>query len=261
MGGLARGPVYSGLRGGADGSVVGNVRAGASVAQSAQVQQNQRIVTGNVVTTGPASSAILRFDDGSAIALHENSEFRVTDYAYSPATPANDRSVLELVKGALRSVTGALGQRTPQAYSMRTVTATIGIRGTDFMLALVNPAYMSVLDGAIAATNTAGSVTFAAGTTAVVQTAATLAVAIPAASLPAAVASAFSQLGALPLAAGSAGAGAQGGAGGASGAAAGGISGGVIGAAAAIIGIAAAIAAENNDQPVATSGTGTTGTP
>ena len=57
-----------------------------------------------------------------------------------------------IMKGAMRSVSGLIGARSRNSFALRVPQATIGIRGTDFMVALVNPAYMSVLNGAIAAT-------------------------------------------------------------------------------------------------------------
>ncbi|HSQ03907.1 MAG TPA: FecR family protein [Burkholderiales bacterium] len=223
--------------------------------------------TGSVVITGPKSLVVLRFDDGHAVALNENAEFKVTQYTYAKDDAAQDKSVIELLKGAMRSITGLIAQRTPAAYELRIPQATIGIRGTDFMVALVNPAYMSVLNGTIAVTNSAGVATFTAGATATVTSATTLATAIPASALPASVATSFSELSSLSIAAGAAGTGTgtAGGAGGgagaaaASGAAAGGLTIGTISAIAAAIGVAAAVTSSQESSPISGT-TGTTGT-
>ncbi len=230
-------------------SLSGSVRTGASAAAATAASQNQRILPGAVVTTGAKSQTVLRFDDGQAIALGENTEFKVTAYSFARERPANDSFVFELLRGALRSVTGLVGQRNPQAYALRAPQATIGIRGTDFMVAVVNPAFLSVLSGSIAATNTAGSVTFGVGATGTIATSSTLAAAIPASALPASVAAQFSQLSGLSITAG---------AGAAPEAAAGGITGGAIAVGAAI---AAGLAAASDSSDVSTPGTsGTTGT-
>ena len=149
-------------------SVSGDVKAGVSAAQATALARNQRVETGSVVITGPKSLIVLRFDDGHAVALNENAEFSVTQYTYAKDDAAQDKSVIELLKGAMRSITGLIAQRTPAAYELRIPQTTIGIRGTDFMVALVNPAYMNVLNGAIAVTNSAGVATFTAGATATV---------------------------------------------------------------------------------------------
>ena len=95
---------------------------------------------------------------------------------------------MQLFKGAMRSVSGLIGSRNRNAFALLAPQATIGIRGTDFMIALVNPAYLSVLQGTIGVSNAAGSAAFSAGATATVASSTALAVAIPAAALPASVA-------------------------------------------------------------------------
>jgi hypothetical protein len=138
-------------------------------------------------------------------------------------------------------------QRNPKSYQIRTPQATIGIRGTDFMLAVVNPLYFSVLVGSIEVANAAGAATFPAGATGFAANANALAASLAASSMPAAVTSAFSQLAAVPL-----------GAAGAAGAAAGGVSPAAIAVGAAIAaGAAAAAGGGGSDTPVAPTATGT----
>jgi hypothetical protein len=177
----------------------GDVRAGATPAESKPVAPKQRVLSGALVTTAPGSRVILRFDDGQVVALHENTQFRIEDFRYRQEEPTADRAVFVLLQGALRVLTGALGQRNPDAFSLSVRLSTIGIRGTDFMVAIVNPAYLSVLKGTVAVTNTAGTVAFGAGTVGSIATSATLAVSIPAGALPNAASSAFASLGALPI--------------------------------------------------------------
>jgi hypothetical protein len=178
----------------------GDVRAGSSSATAAAARQDQRILPGTVVTTGANSQAVLRFDDGQAMALGSNTEFRMVEYRFAKEQPTNDRFVFDLLRGAMRSVTGLIANRTPQSYTLRTPQATIGIRGTDFMVAIENPAFVSVQSGAIDVSNAAGSVTFGPGATGMVASPAALATAIAASALPASVAASFGQLSAIPMA-------------------------------------------------------------
>ncbi len=178
-------------------SVAGDVKAGPSAAAATEVKMGQRIQAGSTVVTGTKSVVILRFDDGQAVVLNDNSEFRVAEYAFAKDAPAKDRFSFELLRGAMRSVTAALTNRNQKAYSLRTTASTIGIRGTDFMVAVVNPTYFSILSGVIEAANSAGAATFAAGTTGFAATAVALPVTIAATALPASVAASFSQLGAV----------------------------------------------------------------
>ena len=175
-------------------SMKGDVKAGPVGQAAAPVAVNQRLMSGTAVTTGPDAQVILRFDDGQQVVLNQNTEFRIVDFRYEASDSKMDRTVFELIKGALRMASGAIIGRNRQAVALRTPQATIGIRGTDFMVALVNPAYISVLRGAVTATNAAGTVAFGAGTFGSVATSAVLATAIPASALPAAASAAFSSM-------------------------------------------------------------------
>ncbi len=202
-------------------SMKGDVRAG-PVGQTARtVAVDQRLTPGTAVVTGADAQVVLRFDDGQQVVLNQNTEFRIVDFRYDASDAKADRTVFDLIKGALRMASGAIVGRNRQAVALRTPQATIGIRGTDFMVALVNPAYVSVLQGAVSVTNAAGTVALGAGTFGTVATSAALATAIPASALPAAASAAFSSMSAAAgvaaaggASAGAAGTGAAGGAGG-----------------------------------------------
>lgn len=177
----------------------GDVRAGATPAQSEPVTPNQRVLSGTSVITAPGSRVTLRFDDGQIVVLHEDTKFQIVEFYYQPQEPTADRAVFSLLRGALRVVTGALGKRNRDAFALHVSQATIGIRGTDFMVAIVNPTYLSVLKGTVTATNVAGTVAFEAETFGSIVTASTLPDSIPASVLPSAASSAFRDLGALPI--------------------------------------------------------------
>jgi hypothetical protein len=180
--------------------IEGDVRVGATIAASRPAARGERLLPGSTVSTAAGSRAILSFDDGQVAALHENTQLRIESFRYELERPADDRAALRLLRGALRIVTGALGQRKPAAFSLRTEDTTIGVRGTDFMVAMVNPVYLSVLQGRIAAANSAGTALFEAGQFGVVASGRSLATAVRGNALPAAAASAFGGLGALPIA-------------------------------------------------------------
>jgi hypothetical protein len=172
-------------------SVRGDVRAG-----SAQLAVKDRVTSGATVTTGAGAQVVLKFDDGQQVVLNENTVFKITDFRYREAEPRGDRAVFDLLRGALRMVTGLVGARNRENFQLRIPQATIGIRGTDFMVAIVNPAYTSVLHGAISVGNSAGTTVLGAGSYGMVASANALAASVSASSLPASVSSAFSSMGA-----------------------------------------------------------------
>ena len=257
-------------------SVTGDVRAGATPPSATALKVGQRVNAGDTVSVGAGGRTVLRFDDGQALLLNENSEFRIRTYSFIVAEPSKDSFVFDLLRGAMRSVTGALTSRNSRAYSLNTPQATIGIRGTDFMVAIYNPLAVSVIQGLTTVANAAGTVAVGAGSIVSVATAGTLAVATTAAALPAGVTAGFSSMSSATLAgsaaagtgagagttgAGSTGAGAGSGAGAgagvAGGAAAGGLTAGTIAVGAAA---AAAIAGALSPAETTQSTTGTTGT-
>lgn len=161
----------------------------------------QRVVSGSTLNTGIGAQATLKFDDQQQVVLNENTTFRITDFRYRAAEPRGDRAVFDLLRGALRFISGVVGARNPALVQLRVPQATIGIRGTDFMVVLVNPAFISVTSGAVSTINGGGSVVFGAGSIGQVASASSLAVPIQASALPAAASSAFSNLAAAQVAA------------------------------------------------------------
>ena len=178
----------------------GDVRVAVAGAKSRAIVPGQRVDAGSLVTTASGARVTLRFDDGQWAALHGNTQFRIEDFRYRPSEPASDRAAFVLLRGALRMVTGALGRRNPEAFVLRTSKMIVGVRGTDFMVAVANPTYLSVLQGAVTATNAGGTATFSAGDFGAATEDATLTAAVQTNALPAAVSSAFGSLGALRIA-------------------------------------------------------------
>jgi hypothetical protein len=159
----------------------------------------QSVISGSTITTGIGSQAIIKFDDQQQVVLNQNTTFRIADFRYRAAEPRGDRAVFDILRGALRFITGVVGSRNPNVVQLRAPQATIGIRGTDFMVALVNPAYVNVISGAVSATNAGGTVVFGQGSIGSIASASSLAVPIQASALPAAASSAFSNLAAAQV--------------------------------------------------------------
>ena len=96
----------------------------------------------DTIATGDASRAQLMMIDGARIAIRPNSRLQIEEYVHAAATPgttissSDDKSVMSLVKGGFRSITGAIGKDNPQNYEVRTPVGVLGIRGTDFAMLL-----------------------------------------------------------------------------------------------------------------------------
>ena len=150
---------------------------------------------GETLTTLENTYARIKFSDGGEVVLRPNSQFAVNSYTYANGEPQSDNFAVGLLKGGMRMVTGLLGKRNPDRVNVKTMTATIGIRGTHFGLLMCqgdciniptisgrppqDGLHIDVADGSILATNPAGTQLIGAGQFGFVQTSLTPPVVVP----------------------------------------------------------------------------------
>lgn len=105
------------------------------------------ILDNDVIATGDASRAQLRLLDGAKIAIRPNSRLRIDEYVFAGTrdqdtgevvATSGDRSVTTLIKGGLRTITGAIGKEDEAAYEVRTAVGVLGIRGTEYSAVFCN---------------------------------------------------------------------------------------------------------------------------
>ena len=98
-------------------------------------QQIRRAVRGDrlratdTIMTAGDGEVHLDMEDGGYLAIRTNTLLKVEDYRAQG--DKDDRVFLKLLKGTFRSFTGWIGKIAPTGYRTRTMTATIGVRGTD----------------------------------------------------------------------------------------------------------------------------------
>ncbi len=92
---------------------------------------NSAVFNGDTVQTG-RGEARLQFSDGGAVAVQSNSRFKIAEYRYNGAEDGTEQAIFDLIRGGVRALSGAIGHRNTERYQMRTVVATIGIRGTAY---------------------------------------------------------------------------------------------------------------------------------
>ncbi len=91
------------------------------------------IMRSDVVTSGPKSTGGIVFVDGTLLTLDASSEIEITRYVFQPETPTYDFSIY-LKKGATIYSSGKLGKLSPQSVSVNTPRASVGVRGTRFLV-------------------------------------------------------------------------------------------------------------------------------
>lgn len=145
-------------------TVRGDAKAQSGADVSTPLVPGQSLEAGTQLVTGDNGQAVVRFQDGHIVALKNNSTVKIAAYNYNQQQPASSSFVMELLRGGLRSITGLLGKANPQAFRLITPTATIGIRGSDWMAALQdNGLYTGVHSGGIVVNNAANSLLVEAG--------------------------------------------------------------------------------------------------
>lgn len=112
----------------------------------------------------------IRFTDGAYMSLQPNTVFKVEQYAYDGKSDGKEKGSFSLVKGGLRTITGAIGKVNKQNYEVRTPTATIGIRGTSYAANQSDDGLIvTVAQGQVSVSNQAGNVVLSSGQSALVR--------------------------------------------------------------------------------------------
>lgn len=88
----------------------------------------------DVIETGSDSSVGILFQDETQFSLGANSRVTIDEYVYNPDQTGSFGA--KLWKGTLGFVTGKLGKTSPENVKVETPMATIGIRGTAFVVSV-----------------------------------------------------------------------------------------------------------------------------
>jgi len=123
--------------------VVGEVKSIKGFAQATDTRGNDRrladkaeLYEGDRLSTEKDSSLIVKMIDDAEIHLKQNSSVRLTEYKMKSGFERGSRSILDLIKGGLRTITGAIGANPLSVYKFHTGVMTIGVRGTDYIIML-----------------------------------------------------------------------------------------------------------------------------
>jgi hypothetical protein len=115
--------------------VTGNVSITGADNVTRKAGTKDKIQPGDTIVTEAKSETLIKMTDDSTVVLRPNTRFQFAEYKYDKG-PA-DSSLVMLLRGTARMVTGLIGKRHPGNVRVSTLTATIGIRGTDFEVAVI----------------------------------------------------------------------------------------------------------------------------
>lgn len=147
--------------------------------QTRVLAPSSEVDEGDQLASEAKSFARIRFNDGGNLLVRPNSRITIERYRYQEGKPEEDAVNVNLLKGGMRAITGAVGKRNADKHVTTTATATIGIRGTHYGLqqcsgdcqGLVNASgnplddglHIDVLAGVIVARNAGGEQEIKAG--------------------------------------------------------------------------------------------------
>ena len=92
-----------------------------------------RLHTADVIKTGADGSVGITMDDDSLLSVGPNSALSLDRYAFD-STTNQGRLDTSLNKGTLAVISGRIAKQSPDAMTVRTPTAILGVRGTEFVV-------------------------------------------------------------------------------------------------------------------------------
>jgi len=92
-----------------------------------------RLQTSDTIRTGADGSVGITMDDDSLLSAGPNSTLSLDRYAFDPTTNQG-RFDATLNKGTLAVISGRIAKQAPDAMTVRTPTAILGVRGTEFVV-------------------------------------------------------------------------------------------------------------------------------
>lgn len=112
-------------------SVTGSAKAVDAQGRERQLEKGAEVRSGEKIVTADGALVQMRLNDGGFMSVRSGTEMVIDRFSYDEKNASNSSFLVSLVRGGFRSITGLIGKTNPDAYQIRTATATVGIRGTD----------------------------------------------------------------------------------------------------------------------------------
>ena len=93
----------------------------------------------DVIVTGADGAAGITFADNSLVSVGPDSRFAIDKYAFDNTTYAGEFQGT-LSQGRLAAVSGKMVKQSPESMKIRTPSAVMGVRGTEFVVQVDPPA-------------------------------------------------------------------------------------------------------------------------
>ena len=105
------------------------IREGKQIA----VSVGEKLFQNDRIRTGAASSVGIIFEDNTVLSLGANSEIVIDEYVFTPEKGVFSM-ITRMLRGTASYISGIIGRQSPESVRFQTPDATIGIRGTQFLV-------------------------------------------------------------------------------------------------------------------------------
>lgn len=111
----------------------GTVKRGAKVAPAAK---GSNIEKNDTVSTNSQGRFKITFVDATTVNITQNSRLVIDDFVYDGGNKSKGKLGLRLAMGTAKYTSGAIAKGNARGVGIRTPTATIAVRGTDFVMSV-----------------------------------------------------------------------------------------------------------------------------
>ena len=111
----------------------GQIKRGAKVAPAAKGSGVEKMDT---VSTNSQGRFRITFNDATTVNITENSKLLIDDFIYDGGGKSKGKLGLRVALGTVRYTSGAIAHGNAKGVNIRTPTATIAVRGTDFVMSV-----------------------------------------------------------------------------------------------------------------------------
>jgi len=94
------------------------------------MSKSYRVKAGDQINTGSAGKVNIVMSDKSVLDLQPNTKFKLERFSFNKAAPKKSRSIMNLLSGSFRYISGLVGRSNHANATIRMGTATAGIRGS-----------------------------------------------------------------------------------------------------------------------------------
>lgn len=116
--------------------VVKNVKGSVTIARNSTIvaaAPGAVVLVADQISTGRDGSLGVTLKDDTLLSYGPNTTVKFDSFNFDTTTHEGN-ILLSMIKGSMVFVTGLIGKKTPQKVSVKVPNATIGIRGTEFVV-------------------------------------------------------------------------------------------------------------------------------